>query len=144
MDTQTIYQLVLATSLGALIGFERECKKREAGIQTYSLVTLGTCLFTMVAFEFSGFFTEISDVVFDPIRIIQAVAIGIGFIGAGVIFRQSSGVVGLTTAAGLWVASAIGIAVGIKLYSLAIFVSFLVLLVLSVFGELERKIFKKD
>ena len=144
MDIQSIYQLILAIFLGALIGFERECKKREAGIQTYSLVTLGTCLFTMISSELVNFFIENSGVVFDPIRIIHAVAVGIGFIGAGAIFRQRSSVVGLTTAAGLWVAAAIGIAVGIKLYSLAIFTSFLVLLVLSLFGELEKKIFKKD
>jgi putative Mg2+ transporter-C (MgtC) family protein len=144
MDIQYLYQLFLSVILGALIGLERECKKREAGLQTYTLVTLGTCLFTIIAIDIIGGFTKTLSVVFDPLRIIQAVAIGIGFIGAGVIFRQSSGIVGLTTAAGLWVASAIGIAIGMRFYSLAIFTAFLTLLVLSAFGEVEKKVFKKD
>jgi len=73
----------------------------------------------------------------------MAIAIGIGFIGAGVIFRQSSGVIGLTTAAGLWATAAIGIAVGVKLYFLAIFTTFLSLFILAGFGLLEEKILKK-
>ena len=73
----------------------------------------------------------------------MAIAIGIGFIGAGVIFRQPSGIVGLTTAAGLWATAAIGIAAGAKLYFLAIFTTFLALLILAGLGELEEKIFKR-
>jgi len=137
-----ILQLLLATFLGGLVGLEREYKRKAAGLQTYSLVALGTCLFTVIAFELFNFFVGKEGISFDPSRIIQAIAIGIGFIGAGVIFRQpSSGVIGLTTAAGLWLTSAIGIAVGVKLYLLAIFATFLALLVLSVFGLLEEKIF---
>ena len=139
-----ILQLLLATFLGGLVGLEREYKRKEAGLQTYSLVALGTCLFTVITFELFNFFVNKEGISFDPSRIIQAVAIGIGFIGAGVIFRQpSSGIVGLTTAAGLWVTSAIGIAIGAKLYLLAIFATFLALLVLSVFGLLEEKVFGK-
>lgn len=67
-------------------------------------------------------------------------AVGIGFIGGGVIFKRSSDVEGLTTAAGLWVAAAVGIAVGIKLYSLAIIVGLMAVIVLVVFGALERKL----
>jgi putative Mg2+ transporter-C (MgtC) family protein len=75
--------------------------------------------------------------------LIQAVAIGIGFIGAGVIFRQPSGIVGLTTAAGLWVCAGIGVAVGIKNYFLAIFTTFLALLIFSLFGFFEKKYLEK-
>lgn len=132
-------QLILATFLGALIGLEREIKKKQAGLQTYSLVALGSCLFTIVSFElFSSFGLE-----FDLLRIIQAVAIGMGFIGAGVIFRQPSGIVGLTTSAGLWATAAIGVSVGAKLYYLAIFTTFLSLLVLAGFGALEEKFFRE-
>ena len=143
MGIEIICQLFLATVLGALIGLEREIKRKEAGLQTYSLVALGTCLFTIIFFElFNSFFGK-TGISFDPSRIIMAIAIGIGFIGAGVIFRQPSGIVGLTTAAGLWATAAIGIAAGAKLYFLAIFTTFLALLILAGLGELEEKIFKK-
>jgi putative Mg2+ transporter-C (MgtC) family protein len=143
MDFQIIYQLLLATFLGALIGLEREYKRKEAGLQTYSLVALGTCLFTIISFELFNFFLLKSGINFDPSRIIQAIAIGIGFIGAGVIFRQTSGVVGLTTAAGLWTTAAIGIAVGARLYFLAALTTILAILILAGFGLLEEKIFKE-
>lgn len=143
MEIQIIYQLLLATLLGALIGLEREIKRKEAGLQTYSLVALGTCLFTVVAFEVFNFFVVRVGVSFDPSRIIQAIAIGIGFIGAGAIFRQPSGIEGLTTAAGLWVVAAIGIAVGVKFYFLAIFTTLLVIGILAGLGKLEEKIFSK-
>jgi len=143
MGIEIICQLILATFLGALIGLEREIKRKEAGLQTYSLLALGTCLFTIIFFElFNSFFGK-TGISFDPSRIIMAIAIGIGFIGAGVIFRQSSGIVGLTTAAGLWVTAAIGIAIGAGLYFLAIFTTFLTFLILAGFGLLEEKILKK-
>lgn len=143
METEIICQLILATILGALVGLEREMKRKEAGLQTYSLVALGTCLFTVIAFNLVDLFFEQGGVVLDPTRVIQAIAIGIGFIGAGVIFRQGEGIVGLTTAAGLWATAAIGIAVGIKLYFLAIFTTFLSLFILAGFGKIEEKFLSK-
>ena len=144
MELQIISQLILATFLGALIGLEREIKRKEAGLQTYSLVALGTCLFTIIFFElFNSFFGK-TGIRFDPSRIIEAIAIGIGFIGAGVIFRQPSGIAGLTTAAGLWATAAIGIAVGARLYFLAIFTTFLALSILAGFGLLEEKFFSRE
>ena len=141
MDNQIIYQLFLAVFLGALLGLEREYKKKEAGLQTYSLVALGTCLFTIVSFQLGSSLTGEAMVNFDPLRIIQAVAVGIGFIGAGSIFRHASGIEGLTTAAGLWVTAAVGVATGAGLYSLAVFTTFLSLIVLAGFGLLEHKFF---
>jgi len=120
----------LAIFLGALIGLEREYKKKGAGLQTFSLVTLGSCLFTLLSLQFPNF---------SPIYI----AIAIGFLGAGVIFQQSSGVVGLTTAAALWVSAAIGSAIGLKLYFLAIFSTLLTTLILTGFGLFEAKFLKK-
>lgn len=144
MDIQIIWQLFLATFLGALIGLEREYKGKKAGLQTYSLVALGTCLFTIISFALFDSFLVKTGVSFDPSRVIQAIAIGIGFIGAGVIFRQQdSGIVGLTTAAGLWTTAAIGIAAGAGLYFLAIFSTLLVILILAGFGLLEEKTFKE-
>ena len=144
IDIQSICQLFLSVFLGAIIGVERELKRKEAGLQTHSLVALGSCFFTMISFKMIEVFSQNSGVTFDPIRVIQAVAIGIGFIGAGVIFRQPSGIVGLTTSAGLWIAAAIGIAVGVKMYYLAIFATFLSLLVLFGFGLLEQRFFGGD
>jgi putative Mg2+ transporter-C (MgtC) family protein len=143
MNWQIILQLILATFLGILIGLEREIKRKEAGVRTYSLVSLGTCLFTILSFELFNSFSNKAGINFDPSRIIMAIAIGIGFIGAGVIFRQPSGIIGLTTAAGLWTTAAIGIATGAKLYFLAILTTFFTLLILAGFGELEEKFFKK-
>ena len=143
MEIEIIGQLLLATFLGALIGLEREIKKKGAGLQTYSLVSLATCLFAIILFQSLNLFSG-KDTVFNLAGLIQAVAIGLGFIGAGVIFRQPSGTVGLTTAAGLWMAGAIGIATGAKLYFLAIFSALLTLLILAGFGLLEEKIFKES
>ena len=140
---EIFFQLILSVLLGALIGVEREYKKKEAGLRTYSLVSLGTCLFTVMSFDLYKIFSGAPGINFDPSRIIQAVAAGIGFIGAGVIFRQTSGVVGLTTAAGLWVSSAVGVAVGSGFYIMAVAGTVLALFILVFLGWLEEKIFKK-
>jgi len=144
MEVEIICQLLLAIFLGALIGLEREYKGKEAGLQTYSLVALGSCLFTIISFKLFKFFLNNPEVSFDPARIIQAIAVGIGFIGAGVIFRQDSSVIGLTTAAGLWSTAAIGIAIGARFYLLASFVTFLSILILAGFGLLEEKFLRKN
>lgn len=143
IDIQVIFQLTLAVVFGSIIGLEREYKRKEAGLQTYSLVTLGSCLFTIIGFEFFNFFTGKASVNFDPSRLILAVATGIGFIGAGVIIHRQFRVEGITTAAGLWCSAAIGIAVGAGFYFLALLTVFLATIILIGFGELERKIFKK-
>jgi len=137
MEIQIICQLLLAIFLGALIGLEREIKRKEAGLQTYSLVTLGSCFFALVTFSLAKL------EIIDPSPIILAIAIGMGFIGAGAIFRGETQVQGLTTAAGLWTAAAIGLAVGSGFYFLAIFTTFLVVLILAGFGLLEEKTFFK-
>lgn len=142
--TEIFSQLILATFLGALIGLEREIKRKEAGLQTYSLVALGTCLFAAISLELFHDLGNQVGIKFDPAGIIQAIAIGIGFIGAGVIFRQSSGIIGLTTAAGLWVTAAIGLTVGVKLYFLAFLTTLLTILVLAGLGILEDKFLKKE
>jgi len=81
---------------------------------------------------------------FDPSRIVLAVATGVGFLGAGVIIYRQAHIEGLTTAAGLWTVAAIGVAVGMNLYLLAFTTTLLAIIILVVFGELERKFFKKD
>jgi putative Mg2+ transporter-C (MgtC) family protein len=129
--TKYIIQLLLAVLLGSLIGLEREMKRKKAGLRTYSLVCLGSCLFTMIALNLG------EAKVLDASPILMAVAVGMGFIGAGAIFKEETQIIGLTTAAGLWTTSAIGLAVGAELYSLAIFSTFLVLAIFLIFGYLE-------
>jgi putative Mg2+ transporter-C (MgtC) family protein len=139
-EFKIILQLFLTVLLCGLIGFEREIKKRGAGLQTYSLVGLGSALFAVLTFHLRGYSAGGS---IDPTHLIQAVATGIGFIGAGVVFRGEKHVEGLTTAAGLWVVSAIGIAVAMELYAEAVASTLLTLFVLVVFGFLERRVFNK-
>jgi putative Mg2+ transporter-C (MgtC) family protein len=138
-EFKIILQLFLTILLCGLIGFEREIKKRGAGLQTYSLVGLGSAFFAILTFRLLG---QSAGAV-DPTRLIQAVATGIGFIGAGVVFRGEKHIEGLTTAAGLWVVSAIGIAVAMELYIEAVASTMLTLFVLVAFGFLERKVFDK-
>jgi len=141
---QIVLQLLVAIILGAVLGFEREYKKKEAGLQTYSLVTLGSCLFTVMSTAAFNNFSGMSSVAFDPSRIVLAVATGIGFIGGGVIIYRQFRIEGLTTAAGLWTAAAIGIAVGLKLYGVACVATVLAAIIFIFFGAIERKIFNKD
>ncbi len=140
MSAEVVLQLFLATILGTMIGAERESKKKQAGLQTFSLVTLSSCLFTVVASALVGIFVDQTQS-FDPTRIIQAIAVGIGFVGAGIIFHQPDKTTGLTTAAALLASAAIGVSVGARLYLLAIFSIFLILFVLVVFRFLEERIF---
>lgn len=142
MDYQIILQLVLAVVFGGVLGLEREYKRKGAGFQTFSLVALGACLFTILSFQFFNFFAAKTGISYDPSRIILAVATGIGFIGAGVIIYRGPQIEGVTTAAGLWCAAAIGVAVGAGFYFLGLLTTILAVMVLIIFGELEKKIFK--
>lgn len=135
-------QLLLAVVLGGLVGIERELKGKEAGMRTYALVALGSALFTIVGIEILKALGTSPGVSFDPSRVIYAVAIGIGFIGAGAILHRESHVEGITTAAGLWVVAAIGVAVGFQLYIIAVFVALLALLIFSPFRFFEKKLMK--
>lgn len=137
IELQPFLQVVLAAFLGALIGLEREFQKREAGLRTFSLVSLGSCLFTVIAVHLSTY----SDLTIDPARVIQAVAIGIGFIGSGLIIYHKLQIEGLTTAAALWAAAAIGIGVGLGLYVLTILGTILIIIILAGLKLIEQKFF---
>lgn len=143
MELDIFFQLILATLLGALIGLEREIKKKEAGLKTYSLVALGTCFLVIITFIAFEKLSGKLGVILDPSRIIQGIVTGIGFLGGGIIIYRQFHIEGLTTAAGLWVVTAIAIAVGLKLYFLAILVTFLTILILSFFSIFEQKILRR-
>jgi len=136
LEITFIVRALLATLVGGLIGFEREHHGRDAGIRTYAAVTLGSCLFAIISsrVEFA-----------DPSRIAANIVTGIGFLGAGVIIRSHRGrTLGLTTAATLWAAAAVGTGIGFGFYVTSVFVGVLVLLILYAqvlpgWGELSRK-----
>lgn len=140
---QIVLQLIAALLLGGIIGLEREHKGKEAGLQTYTLVTLGSCLFTILSFEVFKFFIGQPGISFDPSRIILAVATGIGFIGGGVIVHREFRTEGLTTAAGLWTAAAIGVAIGLKLFLVAFLGALFTIFILVVYGEIEKRFLNK-
>jgi putative Mg2+ transporter-C (MgtC) family protein len=108
-----LLRLAIAAALGGLIGLERELDEKAAGLRTHMLVAVGSALFTLVsAYGFHEFLGNGRVVSFDPSRIAAQIVTGIGFLGAGVIFRQGFTVRGLTTAASLWLVAAVGLAAG--------------------------------
>jgi putative Mg2+ transporter-C (MgtC) family protein len=108
-----LLRLVVAALLGGVIGLERELDEKAAGLRTHMLVSLGSALFTLVsAYGFREFLNHGKVVSFDPSRIAAQIVTGIGFLGAGVIFRQGFTIRGLTTAASLWLVAAVGLAAG--------------------------------
>ena len=116
---ETLASLLLAIALGALVGLERERAHRPAGLRTHMLVSLGSCLFTVISIGFTT-----------PDRIAAGIVTGIGFIGAGTIWSEKDKVKGITTAASLWATAAIGLAAGVGNYPIAILVAVLVLFIL--------------
>src|SRR5213596_1837060 len=126
---EVLGRLALAAALGAVLGFERELREREAGMRTLLLVSLGSALFTIVsAYGFREFLTSGQSVVrADPTRIAAQIVTGIGFLAAGAIIRQGLSIRGLTTAATLWVVAAVGLAAGAGYYSAAVATTVLVL-----------------
>src|SRR5690606_15906316 len=110
-DMQILLRLGLAAALGGLIGFEREQAQHAAGLRTHIMVCLGSCLMMLLSiYGFSQFVYE-GNVRVDPARLAAAVITGIGFLGAGTILHTGKSVTGLTTAASIWVVSAIGLGV---------------------------------
>lgn len=116
-------RLLLAVLLGSLIGLDRELRGRDAGLGTFAIVTLGACLFGMLSYM------AVDQA--DQSRIAAAVVTGISFLGAGVILRGKRRVSELTTSAALWTAAAVGLAVGLGLYLLAILTAAICIAILA-------------
>ncbi|MGC4377244.1 MgtC/SapB family protein [Fictibacillus sp. Mic-4] len=125
MAYELILRLVIAGVLGAIIGFERKSRLKEAGLRTHFLVAVGSALIMVVSKY--GFFDLINDhISLDPSRVAAQVVSGIGFLGAGTIIVQRQNVRGLTTAAGLWATSGIGLTIGAGMYWVGISATILV------------------
>lgn len=127
-------RLVVAMVLGGIIGLERDYRAKDAGFRTHFLVAVGSALFTLLSMY--GF----AEGVRDTSRVAAQVVSGIGFLGAGLIVFQKNVVHGLTTAAGLWVTAAVGMACGTGQYYLAVFVTALMLVGLELLGHLVPKL----
>ncbi len=119
-------QILLALLLGGVIGFERERRNKPAGLRTHMLVAAGTTAFTLASMYGFGGTPR------DPSRVAAQIVSGVGFLGAGTIFRSGSEVRGLTTAATIWLVAALGMLVGTGMYWLAISSTALAWLVLHV------------
>ena len=123
-----LYQILFATVLGAIIGYERHYQSKEAGIRTHTFVSMGSALLVIVSkYGFMGM------VRYDAARVAASVISGIGFLGAGVIFVRKDVIHGLTTAAGIWTTSAIGMCIGAGLYILAGLAAILMIIIQIIF-----------
>ncbi len=142
------FRLCIALLVGAIIGLEREIRRKPAGLRTHMLVSFGSAMFILIIMQTGGLQTspdELSRVIEkDAIsRVIQGIATGVGFLGAGEIVRQSSQesqrleIHGLTSAAAIWVSAALGIAAGCGLWQLGLIGSLLTFVVLNIFKRLE-------
>ena len=108
-------QLVISAALGALIGLERELSGKDPSLRTFALISLGSCIFSIVSV------VSVSGILHgDPSRVAAQIVTGIGFLGAGTIFRSENGITGLTTATLIWCTAGIGMAVGFGYIELAV------------------------
>ena len=132
---RVIIRLVAATLLGAVVGYQRERAGKPAGLRTHILVSLGTTVFVLACSGVGMSSDGLS-------RVIQGIATGIGFIGAGSILKlnEERDIQGLTTSAGIWITAAIGVAVGLGSLGVALLSTFLTLIVLALVGRVENRI----
>ncbi len=133
-----IIRLLSATLLGAIVGIQRERAGKPAGLRTHILVTLGTAVFVLACSGIGMTTDGLS-------RVIQGIITGIGFIGAGSILKlnEERDIQGLTTAAGVWMTAAIGVAVGLGSLGVALLSTFLTLIILALAGPLESRVDKR-
>lgn len=133
LDNWINSRLLISAGLGALVGLERELAGKDPSIRTFGLICLGSCIFSIISVQASfGIPTS------DPARIAAQIVVGIGFLGAGTIFRSRKGVSGLTTAALMWVTAAIGMAVGFDRIDLAISATVIALLITLGLSSVHR------
>ena len=134
---ETFILIAVALVLGSALGLERSLAGKNAGVRTFGLVSMGSCLFILIA---RFVIPTVETFNYDPLRIAAGVVMGIGFLCGGVIIFKDSTLVGLTTAAGLWVAAGIGMAVGYGLMFLALISTATTLIVFTAFWFIEHKV----
>ncbi len=131
-NPEDLVKLIVALVLGGIIGAERERYKKAAGLRTLILISVGSALFTILSLKMVGPSGE------NPGRIAANIVVGIGFLGAGVILEEHGRIVGLTTAATIWIAAAIGMGAGAGEFVLAAITAGLVMVVLLLFTRIEE------
>jgi putative Mg2+ transporter-C (MgtC) family protein len=127
LNSNDLTTMLVSVLCGGLLGIEREYLNKSAGLRTIVLICLGSTVFTMVSQRIGA----------SDDRVAANIITGIGFIGAGVIFKENFNVKGLTSAAVIWISSAVGMVIGIREFYLAYALTFIVLIVLSGFAQLE-------
>lgn len=137
-DVDTAIRLLLSILLGGLVGYERQASNKAAGLRTHVLVCMGSCMIMILSVNV--YYTVEGQTNADPARLAAQVISGIGFLGAGTIMKEGPLVTGLTTAASIWVVSAIGLAVGFGYYSGAILATILAFVTLSLLYQLEKRL----
>ena len=138
-------RLILASLLGGIIGFEREWRQRPAGLRTHMLVCLAAALIAIVTIEITHVtYFQGDAVTIDPLRLVEAVTAGVAFLAAGLIIFSKGEVQGLTTGAGMWLASAIGLCCGLGLWQIGIFACFLAMIVLGLLQAVSARIAAAD
>jgi putative Mg2+ transporter-C (MgtC) family protein len=137
-----IIRLLVALLLGMIIGTERVWAHKTAGMRTYALVSMGSALFVIISNEMVKYYTGFSGL--NPLIMASQIVVGVGFIGAGLIFTKDSKLVGLTTATSLWVSAGIGMAAGFKLFNIAIIATALTLFVFIVLWFVEEQLKKSE
>lgn len=138
-----VYRILIAIFLGFIIGLERQLNCKVAGIKTHILVCVGSTVFTLLSiYGFSGLalFGQVAKLTHDPARIAAQVIPGIGFIGAGAIWKSNNNVIGITTASTLWITASVGMAVGSGYYFLSIFTTLAVLISILFARYIENRL----
>jgi putative Mg2+ transporter-C (MgtC) family protein len=133
--------LLGALLLGMIVGYERSYNGRAAGMRTYGLVCMAATALTVFAgYAPAWFGGRLAHIEADPTKVVQGVVTGIGFLCAGVIVKDGLSISGLTTAASIWAAAAIGVLIGVELYGAALLLALLCMLSMTLVGEVERRL----
>ena len=130
-------RLLAAAVAGALIGLDREVQRRHAGLRTHMLTAMAAAAFTVLTIEMQKELMAQNYEGAEPIRIIEAITVGVSFLAAGTIIQRGRNVHGLTTGAGMWLAGAIGLACGLGQYVIAALITVMALVILTVIGYVE-------
>lgn len=138
-DLSISLKIVVSFILGSLLGIEREVRHKPAGIRTHALVCMGAALFTLLSiYGFSGFSNLYMYRNMDPARVAAQIVVGVGFIGGGIIFKESESIKGITTAASIWVTAGLGMGIAVGMYVPVAVTAVLALLALKYSHILKR------